>query len=153
MEERRTDHYPFCWGCSIGLEGGLGFDWRLAGGRLEADHVFSERFQSAPGMVHDGIVSALLAEACAQVARVAISPAAISRFELACLAPVPVDAPVRVAAELTAVNGRRVTAESSLHDESGMLLAHAIAELAQVRPEHFLSTPQGRLRGVDWLDV
>jgi len=42
--------------------GGLGFDWTLAGERLEARHVFPESFQGAPGIVHGGIVAAALDE-------------------------------------------------------------------------------------------
>ena len=86
----RTDHYPFCWGCGLDV-GGLGFDWTLTGQRLEARHVFPESLQGAPGIVHGGIVAALLDEACGQVARLATSPAVTSRLEIRYLAPVPVD--------------------------------------------------------------
>ena len=55
----RTDHYPFCWGCSVGTDG-LGFDWRFEGDTLHAEHVVREQFQGAPGMAHGGIVAALL---------------------------------------------------------------------------------------------
>ncbi|HEX2504915.1 MAG TPA: PaaI family thioesterase [Gaiellaceae bacterium] len=146
----RTDHYPFCWGCAYGVDG-LGFDWTHDGERLAARHVFSERFQGAPGIVHGGLVAALLDEACGQVARPAVSPGVTSRLEIRYLAPVPVEQEVRVGAELVGVEGRSATAEATVQDESGLLLAHAPGEVVQVRREYFLSTPQGRTRGTDWL--
>ena len=129
----------------------MGFDWKLADGRLEAEHVFPERFQGAPGIAHGGLVATLLDEACGQVARLAVSPSVTSRLEVRYLAPVPVDEAVRVTAEITDAEERRVVAEASLQDESGLVLAHARAECTHVRPEHFLSTPQGRALGTDWL--
>jgi uncharacterized protein (TIGR00369 family) len=147
----RTDHYPSCWGCSLGTSG-LEFEWRLTGdGSLEADYVVAERFGGAPGMAHGGIVAALLDEACGQVVRPTLSPAVTSRLEVRYLAPVPVEEPLRVAAALVAAEERRATAEATIQDSSGLLLAHARAELVLVRPEHFLSTERGRARGLDWL--
>jgi uncharacterized protein (TIGR00369 family) len=147
----RTDHYPFCWGCGLGT-GGLEFDWRFTGDSLEADHVVGEGFQGAPGMVHGGIVAALLDEACGQIARTVLSPAVTSRLEVRYIAPVPVEEPLRISAHLVDADDRRATAEATILDEDGLVLAHARAELTLVRPEHFLSTPRGRARGLDWLE-
>ncbi|MBW3593529.1 MAG: PaaI family thioesterase [Actinobacteria bacterium] len=130
---------------------GLNFEWTLEGERLEAGYVVAERYQGAPGMAHGGLVAALLDEACAQVARVAVSPAVTSRLEIRYLAPVPIEEPLRIEAEISDVQERRVTAEATIRDGSGLVLAHARAECTHVRPEHFLSTPQGRTRGLDWL--
>ncbi len=130
---------------------GLNFDWTWAGERLEAKYVVPERFQGAPGMAHGGIVAALLDEACAQAARPVVSPAVTSRLEVRYLAPVPVGEPLRMEAEVTSVAERLVTAQATIRDASGLVLAHARADCMHVRPEHFLSTPQGRTRGLDWL--
>lgn len=146
----RTDHYPFCWGCSVGTDG-LGFEWRFEGGALHAEHVVGERFQGAPGMVHGGIVAALLDEACGQVARPLVSPAVTSRLEVRYLAPVPVEEPLRISAQVVETGERRVSAEASILDGDGLVLAHAQADVVLVRPEHFLSTARGRARGLDWL--
>ncbi len=146
----RTDHYPFCWGCGLGT-GGLEFEWRFAGEDLQADYVVPERFQGAPGMAHGGIVAALLDEACGQIVRPVLSPAVTSRLETRYLAPVPVEEPLRISAHLVEADERRATAEATILDESGLVLAHARAELTLVRPEHFLSTPRGAARGLDWL--
>ena len=96
-------------------------------------------------------MATLLDEACGQVARVALSPSVTSRLEVRYLAPVPVEEVVRVTATITEAEDRRVVAEASLQDEAGLVLAHARAECAHVRPEHFLSTPQGRAAGTEWL--
>lgn len=146
----RTDHYAFCWGCSMGT-GGLEFEWRLEGDSLTAEHVVPERFQGAPGAVHGGIVAALLDEACSQVVVPVLSPAVTSRLDIRYLAPVPVGEPVRVAAQVVEADDRRAAAEGTIQEESGLLLAHARAELVLVRREHFLQTPGGRARGLDWL--
>jgi uncharacterized protein (TIGR00369 family) len=146
----RTDHYPFCWGCSLGGEG-LNFDWALDGEVLAATYVVPERFQGPPGMAHGGVVAALLDEACDQVARPALSPAVTSRLEVRYLAPVPVEEPLRISAELVELDERRGVAEGTIQDGSGLVVAHARAECVRVRPEHFLQTPRGRARGLDWL--
>lgn len=130
---------------------GLTFDWAFEGERLEAEYVVAERYQGAPGMAHGGIVAALLDEACAQAARLAVTPAVTSRLEIRYLGPVPVEQPLRVSAEVSDVQERRATAEATIRDDIGLVLAHARAECVEVRPEHFLSTPQGRARGIDWL--
>lgn len=148
--EPRTDHYPFCWGCSLGT-GGLEFEWTLEGDRLEAQHVIPEALQGAPGMAHGGIVAALLDEACGQVVYPRMSPAVTSRLEVRYLAPVPIEERLRISAEVTESEERRAAAEATIQDDSGLLLAHARAELVQVRREHFLQTPGGRSRGLDWL--
>jgi hypothetical protein len=56
-----------------------------------------------------------------------------------------------VTAEITDAEERRAVAEAGLQDENGLVLAHARAECTHVRPEHFLSTPQGRALGTGWL--
>ena len=146
----RTDHYPFCWGCSVGTDG-LGFDWRFEGDTLHAEHVVREEFQGAPGMAHGGIVAALLDEACGQAARPLVSPGVTSRLEVRYLAPVPVEEPLRISAQVVERGERRVRAEASILDRDGLVLAHAQADVVLVRPEHFLSTERGRARGLDWL--
>jgi uncharacterized protein (TIGR00369 family) len=147
----RTDHYPFCWGCSLGT-GGLEFEWRLRGETaLEADYVVPERLGGPPGMAHGGIVAALLDEACGQAVRPTLSPAVTARLEVRFLAPVPVEEPIRIAAEVVEAEERRAVAEGTIQDSSGLLLAHARADLVLVRPEHFLQTKRGRARGLDWL--
>jgi uncharacterized protein (TIGR00369 family) len=148
--EPRTDHYPFCWGCGLGVDG-LGFDWRFEGDALAAEHVVPERLQGAPGMAHGGIVAALLDEACNQVVRPHVSPAVTSRLEVRYIAPVPVEELLRISAHVVGAEGRRVNAEASILDGTGLVLAHAQADVVQVRPEHFLSTDRGRARGLDWL--
>ncbi len=127
------------------------FDWALVNDRVDAEYVVSERYAGAPGIAHGGIVAALLDEACAQVARLAVTPAVTSRLDIRYFAPVPAGAPLRVKAELTDFEERRATTEATVRDAGGLVLAHARAECVQVRPEHFLSTPQGRRRGLDWL--
>ena len=102
-------------------------------------------------MAHGGVVAALLDEACGQVVRPALSPAVTARLELRYLAPVPVEEPLRIAAELVSVADGRARAEATVQDEGGLLLAHARAECVLVRPEYFLSTERGRARGLDWL--
>ncbi|MBA2536570.1 MAG: hypothetical protein H0V20_03945 [Actinobacteria bacterium] len=74
-----------------------------------------------------------------------------SRLELRYLAPVPVEEPLRISAQIVESDERHVTVEATISDPVGMVLAHARAECAHVRPEHFLSTQRGRARGLDWL--
>jgi uncharacterized protein (TIGR00369 family) len=125
--------------------------WRFEAGVLQAEHTVPERYQGAPGMVHGGIVAALLDEACGQVALRFVTPGVTSRLEVRYLAPVPVEEPLRISAQVVGSVDRRVEAEASILDGTGLVLAHAQADVVQVRPEHFLQTPGGQARGLDWL--
>jgi uncharacterized protein (TIGR00369 family) len=102
-------------------------------------------------MAHGGVVAALVDEACSQAVRPRLSPAVTSRLEVRYLGPVPVEESLSISAEVTEADERRATAEATIQDESGLLLAHARVECVLVRPEHFLATPRGRARGLDWL--
>ena len=80
-----------------------------------------------------------------------VSPGVTSRLEVRYLAPVPVEEPLRISAQVVERGDRRVRAEASILDRDGLVLAHAQADVVLVRPEHFLSTERGRARGLDWL--
>jgi acyl-coenzyme A thioesterase PaaI-like protein len=64
---------------------------------------------------------------------------------------VPVEEALRITAEVTEADDRRAVAEATIQDDAGLLLAHARGELVLVRREHFLQTPRGQARGLDWL--
>lgn len=147
----RTDHYALCWGCSTTGERGLRFDWSLVDGIVHAEYVVADAYQGAPGVAHGGIVATLLDEACGQAVRLVVTPAVTARLDVRYLAPVPVEEPVTVRAEVVEAEERRTTAEATIREASGLVLAHARGEYVRVRPEHFLSTPRGRERGLDWL--
>ena len=95
-------------------------------------------------MAHGGIVAALLDEACGQIVRPVLSPAVTSRLETRYLAPVPVEEPLRISAHLVEADDRRATAEATILDESGLVLAHARAELTLVRPRALPVDPARR---------
>ena len=141
----RTDHYPFCWGCGLDV-GGLGFDWTLTGQRLEARHVFPESSRARRGSC---TAASSPPSSTRRVARWHDSQPrrpsrAASRFDISRLF-LSIRSPGR--GRDRRVGGRSAIAEATIQDDSGFLLAHARAECVQVRPEYFLSTPQGKAHG------
>ena len=123
-------HDPACWGC-----GDTPFGLRLPppeveGGELYEAYVhFDERHQGGPGIVHGGLVSAVLDEACGLLATWYRFPTVTARIFVRYRHPVPIDTEL--------LDG----------DES---LAEARAAFLHVPLEHFLQTPEGRAAGEAW---
>jgi acyl-coenzyme A thioesterase PaaI-like protein len=143
-------HDPACWGCGDNPAGiGLPLPAREGLERYEATFSFDARHQGGPGIVHGGLVSAALDEACGLLATWHSFPAVTGRIFVRYRRPVPINVPLRVAASLEDSRGRRLDVRAELRHE-GTLLAEARTMLLHVPLEHFLATPEGRAAGRAW---
>ena len=91
-----------CFGCSPTNEFGLQLRFRREGTRVFATYRIPDRFHGAPGIAHGGIVAAILDEiSCAAAVFVAdrfvVTGELVIRYE----APVPVETPIELEAEIT----------------------------------------------------
>ncbi len=143
-------HDPACWGCGDNPEGihlpqpvGEGAD------RYDATFRFDKRHQGGPGIVHGGLVSAALDEACGLLATWYRFPAVTARIFVRYRRPVPINAELAIAAQVVGESGRRIHVDGELRG-GGDILAEARGAFLHVPLEHFLQTPEGRAAGERW---
>lgn len=107
-------------------------------GRCRAEFAVAPKFQGWRGIVHGGIISALLDEAFAHArggagrgdGEAAVTAEMTVRFKK----PVRTGARVRLEGRVVAEHGRVIECESVLADESGTPLASATGKLLKLRP-------------------
>ena len=143
-------HDPGCWGCGD-APGGIRLPVPENEGseRYEAGFSFDERHQGGPRIVHGGLVSAALDEACGLLATWYRFPCVTARMFVRFRRPVPINSALAVSARVMASRGRRVHVDGKLR-AGGEVLAEARAAFLHVPLEHFLATPEGRAAGDAW---
>jgi uncharacterized protein (TIGR00369 family) len=108
-----------CFGCSPSNPHGLGLRFRRRGEEVHAHYVVADRFHGAPGVVHGGIVAAILDEiSCAAVVfvddRFVVTGELCVRYER----PVPVDTQLRIDARIVdRSHPRYYIIEAAIHDD------------------------------------
>jgi acyl-coenzyme A thioesterase PaaI-like protein len=137
-------HDPACWGCGDNPTG-LHLPQPAAQGltEYEAYCSFDERHQGGPGLVHGGLVSAALDEACGLLATWYRFPAVTARMFVRFRKPVPINTELQIRARVDDETGRRIRTSAALSD-GDTILAEARVALLHVPLEHFLGTPEGR---------
>jgi acyl-coenzyme A thioesterase PaaI-like protein len=143
-------HDPACWGCGS-APGGIHLPVPETEGltEYEAWFAFDERHQGGPGIVHGGLVSAALDEACGLLATWYRFPAVTARIFVRYRLPVAINTELLVRAQLVSERGRRLHVDGTLTDGNDVL-AEARAAFLHVPLEHFLATPEGRAAGAAW---
>jgi acyl-coenzyme A thioesterase PaaI-like protein len=143
-------HDPSCWGCGENAVG-LALPVPEAEGleEYEAYLAFDERHQGGPGLVHGGLVSAALDEACGLLATWYRFPTVTARILVRYRHPVPINTELLLRAELEWARGRRIHVRGRLTDGDENL-AEARAAFLHVPLEHFLATPEGQAAAEAW---
>ena len=143
-------HDPACWGCGENPNG-IRLPTPVDEGAVsyQACLSFDERHQGAPGIVHGGLVSAALDEACGLVATWYRFPAVTARIFVRFRRPVAIRRELLVRAIVTSSHGRRIHVDGQLLEREE-ILAEARGAFLHVPLEHFLVTPQGRAAGEAW---
>jgi uncharacterized protein (TIGR00369 family) len=136
VEERQPTSRT-CFVCGRDNHGGLKARWvsDRAAGEVRAEVRIPEHFNGYPGLVHGGVVSALLDEAMARSVLLEggfDDLMVTGRMEVAFRHPTPTGAPVIVAGRLVRKSGSRAQAEAEVRLPDGTVAARAEALL--VRP-------------------
>jgi acyl-coenzyme A thioesterase PaaI-like protein len=145
-------HDPSCWGCGD-APGGIRLPLPTEEGatHYEARFSFDERHQGGPGIVHGGLVSAALDEACGLLATWHSFPTVTARMFVRYRRPVPINRQLLVRSWVTGSRGRRLHVDARLtYDDD--VLAEARGAFLHVPLEHFLVTPEGRAAREAWRD-
>ena len=134
-------HDPACWGCGDNPTGiHLALPVEEGADRYEARFRFDDRHQAGPGIVHGGLVSAALDEACGLLATWHRFPSVTARIFVRYRRPVYIERELVVRSWVTDTRGRRTHVDGELLD-GDEILAEARAAFLHVPLEHFLRTP------------
>jgi len=145
-----------CFVCGLANPFGLKLRfYTQADGEVIADIIIPEQFQGYPGVVHGGVVAAILDEAAGRSHMVEYTLGGESRtrfmltarMELRYRQNAPVGQPLRLVGRAGKSKGRTAQASAYLYDQSGSLLAEAEAVLVDL-PDDVL--PSGGLESLGW---
>jgi uncharacterized protein (TIGR00369 family) len=133
-----------CFVC--GLENPFGLHLRFfetAPGEVTVECTIPEEYQGYPGVVHGGVVAAMLDEAAGRSQMQDDPPRFMftARLDIHYRKNVPIGQPLRVVGKAGISKRRTATAKSAIYDQEGNLLAEADALMVNV--------PDDIVQGVD----
>jgi acyl-coenzyme A thioesterase PaaI-like protein len=127
-----------CFVCGVANPYGLQLRfYESSPGEVTAEYTVPEHYQGYPGVVHGGIVAAMLDEVCGRVHMGGDPPRFMytARLEIRYRHNVPVGQPLRLVGRVARSRARAATATGEIFDAEGNLLAEAEALLVDVPPE------------------
>lgn len=139
-----------CFVCGLKNPNGLHLRfYSTAPGEVEVRHTIPEHFQGYPGVVHGGIVAAMLDEAAGRSHMGGENPRFMftAKLEIRYRQNVPVGQPLRLVGVAGKGRGRSATATAYLYDAQDQLLAEAEALLVDV-PQSML--PDADMEALGW---
>jgi acyl-coenzyme A thioesterase PaaI-like protein len=143
---KRQPNSRHCFVCGVSNPYGLNLRFYENGpGEVVAEYTVPEHFQGYPGVVHGGIVAAMLDEVCGRVFMGDDPPRFMytGRMEVRYRQNVPVGEPLRIVGRASRSRRRTATASGELYGPDGDLLAEAEALLVEVPPDAIDSVDLG----------
>jgi uncharacterized protein (TIGR00369 family) len=139
-----------CFVCGVVNPVGLNLRFYVTGpDEVSAEYTVPEHFQGYPGVVHGGIVAAMLDEIAGRAHMGSDPPRFMytARLDIRYRKNVPVGEPLRLVGRGVKSKKRTATATSQIYGPDGTLLAEAYALLVDV-PEETLQSPD--LQDLGW---
>jgi uncharacterized protein (TIGR00369 family) len=129
----KVEYYGYCWICGEKNKGGLRlkFDLNKTAKTLQTSFIPTETYQGYNGIVHGGILSALLDEAMAKLAFELGYNAITALLNVRFKSPAKVKDKLMVRGEIIEVNRRLVLAKATIHREDGTLIAEGDSKLVR----------------------
>ncbi len=152
MSKVKQPNSRHCFICGVENPVGLRLPiYEVEPGVIEASYTAPEHFQGYPGVLHGGIVAALLDEISGR-AHMGPDPHKprfmfTGKLEVKYRKNVPIGSPLRIIGKAGKDRGRFVEAWAGIYDESGELLAEANAIHINVPPDQF---DLSRLEELGW---
>jgi acyl-coenzyme A thioesterase PaaI-like protein len=138
---QRQPNSRHCFVCGLGNPYGLQLRFDLTGPDEVTTHfTVPDKFEGFPGVVHGGIVAAMLDEVCARV-HMGIDPPRFmytASLEVRYRRNVPVEQPLRIVGKALKRKSRTATSSGVIYGPTGEVLAEAKALLVDV-PQEMLS--------------
>ncbi len=126
-----------CFVCGVKNPYGLHMSFYETGpGEVAAEYTVPEQFQGYPGVVHGGIIAAMMDEVTGRVFMDGDPPCFMVTASLSIRyrKPVPVGKTLRMTGKVKENKGRVCAAIGEMRDENGQLLVEAEATLAELPP-------------------
>jgi acyl-coenzyme A thioesterase PaaI-like protein len=139
-----------CFVCGVENRFGLQLKfYETEPGHVVAETIVPEHFQGYPGVVHGGIVAAMLDEVSGRAMIRGEPPRwmVTAKLEVRYRKPVPVGKRLLLEGHAKEDNGRVATVTGAIYNEDHVLLAEADAVLSNI-PQHLLAT--AALGPEDW---
>lgn len=139
-----------CFVCGVSNPVGLNLRFYESGpGEITAEYTAPDHFQGYPGVVHGGIVAAMLDEVAGRAHMGGDPPRFMytARLDIRYRRTVPVGEPLRLVGRAGRTKNRTATAGSQIYGPDGSLLAEAEALLVDV-PEEVLASAD--LEALGW---
>jgi uncharacterized protein (TIGR00369 family) len=129
----KVEYYGYCWICGEKNPGGfqLKFDLNKNERTMRTSFIPTETYQGYDGIVHGGILSALLDEAMAKLAFELGYNAVTAMLNIRFKSPAKVKEKLMVRGEITEVNRKLVLAKATIHREDGTLIAEGDSKLVR----------------------
>ena len=143
MRRKVQPNSHHCFVC--GLQNPIGLKLRFyetGPGEVTAEYTVGDEYQGYPGIVHGGVVAALLDEVCGRV-HMNGNPQRFyytARLTMRYRKNVPVGEPLKIVGRTTKGKRRTPTSTGSIYGASGELLAEAEAILVEVPDELYESS-------------
>jgi uncharacterized protein (TIGR00369 family) len=154
MTEINQSSTHHCFICGTDNSHGLKIRFFSDGnGYVYANTVFTQDYQGYPGIVHGGVISAVLDEAAGRTSVKEQRPefmVVTGKLEVKFIKPVRVGDPVLIESRLISHRGRVFIANSSLKNNAGELLAEAVVTLIEPGKSLVDSIAPGEDEWVDW---
>ena len=139
----RQPNSNHCFVCGLNNSFGLKITFYDTGpGEISAEYTVPEQYQGYPGVVHGGIVAAMLDEMAGR-SHMGTNPPRFmytARLEIRYRKNVPVGKPLRLVGKAGKSRRQTATATSAIYDSEGNLLAEADVLLVDVPEEVVNST-------------
>jgi len=131
----RQPNSRHCFVCGLQNPFGLHLRFDLtAPGEVEARYTVPERYQGYPGVVHGGVVAAMLDEVAGRTHMGGDPPRFMytARLQIRYRQNVPVGQPLRIVGRAQKSKGRTATATGTIYAQNGAVLAEADVLLIDV---------------------
>ena len=133
VDVMKIGYYGYCWICGERNKGGLQlkFDLNKSTKSIQTSFIPAETYQGYDGIVHGGILSALLDEAMAKLAFELGYNAVTAMLNVRFKNPAKVKEKLTIRGEITQANRRLVLAKATIHREDGTLIAEGDSKLVR----------------------
>jgi uncharacterized protein (TIGR00369 family) len=129
----KIEYYGYCWICGEKNPRGLQLKFYLdkSAKIIQTSFIPTETYQGYDGIVHGGILSALLDEAMAKLAFELGYNAVTATLNVRFKNPAKVREKLKIRGQIAQANRRLVLAKATIHGEDGMLIAEGDSKLVR----------------------
>jgi uncharacterized protein (TIGR00369 family) len=119
----------YCFICGKANEQGLRLEWTTRENKTESKWLPKKSFQGWKGIVHGGILAALLDEAMTRLAWQIHGDAVTAEITVRFVSPARIDEPLLIQGDVEEARGRLIPAKSEIRTQDGRLIATAVGKV------------------------